>query len=257
MKLSIVLPVSRPESTGLIASNLNSALVQSHEYELITVFDNKFIDPNRFFDQLDLNPFTRHEFAYTNRGKPPSHSIPRRDRIANVHNVAKEMLGDTDVVFSFEDDTVLPPNALTRLLRSLGEGVGLVSGIEVGRHINQYLGAWHIKGDPADPHYYESLLDYKSRPVVKEVDATGFYCFVTPTELYKSVEHQWKMPLGPDVFYGLELRRRGLKNLINTNLACGHKHREETLYPHDQLKQWQISKRAENWKMRCVDQKLA
>lgn len=144
----------------------------------------------------------------------------RRKRISYLHNVARTHV-NTEYVFGVEDDTIVPFYALEMLGENLVDGVGMVEGVEMGRWGVPYIGAW-LADDIHEPTEITSLP--MSEGLV-EIDAGGFYCFLTRSEHYKN--HEFKPfdgnGLGPDVDFSLALRRQGLKNYALFDVECIHK----------------------------------
>lgn len=154
----------------------------------------------------------------------------RRARIIDVKRRSVELIGDSQYVFCLEDDTIAPPDAFSRLLEGFQDkSVGLVSGIQVGRWKYRIIGGWLV----------EPLLDPTTVQTVpfagtglQAVDGTGWYCYLTRTELYKAMDyHADAECLGPDVCYGLDLRRAGHVVLLNWDVKCAHLLQDQTLYP--------------------------
>lgn len=144
----------------------------------------------------------------------------RRKRISALHNYAKLHV-NTDYVFGIEDDTIVPSNALEKLGEEYVEGVGMIEGVEMGRWGVPYIGAW-TADNVNEPTEITSLLRSEG---LEEIDAGGFYCFLTKSEYYKA--HDFKPfdnnGLGPDVDFSLALRRKGLKNYASFDVECIHK----------------------------------
>lgn len=182
--------------------------------------DNKKIDQRELRKNLAPFGFRNVELIGTGARVPSQTNLDaRRDRIAAAHNQARELVGGSDFVFSFEDDTLVPKNAHNKLLKSYrrSEGkVGIVQGVEPSRWGPKFVGAWKVD-DLENPTEYTSLMDGE------QGDAGGFYCFIVPTEIYRKYEHSWKAPLGPDVAYGLQLRRDGYQNIVNWHVRCQHR----------------------------------
>lgn len=171
----------------------------------------------------------------------------RRSRIAWVLNRAKVMIGETDYVLGLEDDTDFPPRTLKEFLAIAKDTAdfGIVSGIQVGRWGCTMVGIW--RADQLTKP--ERLWTVAPGRGIQRVDATGFYCFLTPTELFKSVNHAWGDPAGPDVHYGLELRKRGYRVLADWDVPCGHRTEKGTLRPSDvDIKQIRFQKDGGTWR---------
>lgn len=234
MKVSILVPVSRPEFVNLVKKNLTELDLAGHEAELIIIVDNnKLTEP---WEMLE-GKYPKMKVHHVNNGfKPPSGNIPRiRDRIANVRNESRELVGKTDFVFSFEDDCEVPSHALRVLYEHWQElsrkgPVGLVSGIQVGRHGVKILGAWFVD-NLQFPNEATSLGKNEVVTQIAEVHGTGMYCYLTPTKLYKAATYGWHEPVGPDVWYGLFLRLMGYKNYVDQRLVIGHRIKDMVLRP--------------------------
>lgn len=144
----------------------------------------------------------------------------RRKRIATLHNYAREHI-NTEYVFGVEDDTIVPSNALELLGEQMIDGVGMVEGVEMGRWGVPYIGAWLV--DNIDEP--TKIVSMPQSSGVVDIDAGGFYCFITRAEYYKA--HDFKPfdnnGLGPDVDFSLGLRRQGLKVLAHFDVECIHK----------------------------------
>lgn len=145
----------------------------------------------------------------------------RRFRIATIKNESKELIGECDYVFSLEDDTLPPTTALKRLQRdyTLYPHAGLISGVALGRWHIPHVGAWQVD-DVYEPTKITSVMPGRA---AYEVDAAGFYCYLTKREYY--VNHLYEPfqdTLGPDVTFGLWLRQHGLKNYVDWDVKCSH-----------------------------------
>lgn len=144
----------------------------------------------------------------------------RRKRISELHNEARSHL-KTRYVFGIEDDTIVPRNALKTLGEQYIDNVGFIQGVELGRWGVPYIGAWEFD-DCNNPKIVKSL---ELAQDTQKIDAGGFYCFLTKTEYYK--DHEFKPfennAFGPDVDFGISLRRKGLINLADFTVKCVHK----------------------------------
>jgi len=143
----------------------------------------------------------------------------RRKRIADNHQILADLVRefDPDVVWQVEGDSVLPHNALERLLgHYISDPDCIYSGVQVGRHGLYCLGAWHINEDRslmASANYTDSGL--------KQVDAMGMYCFLTSKDIWLSgncywVDEHW----GPDVNYFLSI---DAPKVADMDLHIGHR----------------------------------
>jgi hypothetical protein len=155
----------------------------------------------------------------------------RRQRIADVKTQSKELIAqcDGEIVIGFEDDTVFTDMDLMRLIRPLNDPkVGFVEGVQCGRWGVKMIGAWAVD-DYKSPKRIETLLPSKG---YQEIDGGGWYGYATRKELYLEHDYNWpNVPWGPDVEYGLWLRNKGLKCLIDWETVFGHSDHGRILYP--------------------------
>lgn len=174
----------------------------------------------------------------------------RRKRISYLHNVARTHV-NTEYVFGVEDDTIIPANALVKLGEQMIDGVGMVEGVEMGRWGVPYIGAW-IVDNIDEPTEIVSM--HKADGVV-DIDAGGFYCFITRAEYYKN--HEFKPfdnnGLGPDVDFSLELRRKGLKVLADFDVECIHKAIDRDIkFGVTEPRQIKMYKRGNQWRQNIL-----
>lgn len=152
----------------------------------------------------------------------PVHGInERRKRIADNHAKLQAIVRayKPDLVWQVEQDSVLPKDALERLIMQYNKldspDFGYISGCEVGRHGLYCLGAWvNFTTDS-----FESL-DF-TRKGIQEVEATGFYCLLMERKKWLSGTASWNgEPYGPDVVWGLSLP---YKKYVDMDLQIGHR----------------------------------
>lgn len=240
MYISIVIPLSRPELLPLVAEQLDQITDCAYKFELVATLDNVKVNKEAVFKALEGRGIT-HRFKNITLIPLPEHLrkkparrldvISRRNRITLAHNLMREQLGASSFVFGFEDDTVLPDGVLKKLTDSWVsrvEDCGIVQGVQAGRWSSQYIGAWR-SDNVLEPTEFESM-PYKKKGL-EEIDGGGLFCFLTPTAVYREMEFYWVEPMGPDVWFGVELRRRGLVNYIDWSIPCGHVIGDEVLWP--------------------------
>jgi len=157
-------------------------------------------------------------------GRPRYDLRARRLRISSLHNEMKRHIpADCDYVFSLEDDGVIKPDALKRLLNVYltHPFAGLVTGVQIGRHGIHHLGLW-AADDVYEPTTITSLVPGEG---VQEIDAAGMYCVLTKRGNY--INHEFKPfgnnDLGPDVEWGLALRQVGFKNYAEFGVWVEHR----------------------------------
>lgn len=224
--VSCVVTLSKPECVPLVKRNLLT--LGGEVSELLLIVDGLVhLDTD---DLVEKYPNVR--IHRVNGAKPQTDNIPRlRDRISHVRNESKRLVSG-ELVFSFEDDTEVPPDALTKLLADFSKltNPGVVSGVQVGRHSRKIIGAWYAD-DFLFPTEMKTLGPKEVVTPIAEVDGTGFFCFLTRKELYKRFHFGWKEPVGPDVWYGMRLRQMGYHNYVDQSVVCPHSVGDLTLVP--------------------------
>lgn len=170
-----------------------------------------------------------------NRAPTETSAYVRRQRIVEMKNKSKELIKDGCYVIGIEDDTFpQDPDTIKKLINHIEnqENIGFVSGVERGRWGFAMIGAWEMD-DINDPRKV-STLPYK-KAGMQLVDGAGWYCYITTSQLYKSVEYRFEADcLGPDVCYVMDLRRRGYECYVDWSLVCGHRTRTRNLIPSEE-----------------------
>lgn len=185
---------------------------------------------------------------FRSKGIPSvSNMKSRRQRIADIHNELGKEIGNTKYILGIEDDTIVPSNTLKQLMKTYDANTfaGFVSGVEIGRWGFNHIGAWQAD-DIYDPTTITSIVNAEG---VVEVDAAGMYCFLTKKEQYVSHHFQpFGNALGPDVDFGLSLRRQGLKNYVDFSVKCEHWNiKEPVTFSNSIIDQVQIQKIGDTW----------
>lgn len=163
-------------------------------------------------------------FMRSNNRKVGLNISDRRRNISNNHNQFKGLIGDCDWVFSVEDDSIIPNDALEKLLATARsrQNVGMVTGVELGRWGAPYVGAWSVD-DPMNVKKIQSLPNKTKENVgVEEIDACGLYCALIRADKYKENNFHAYNGLGPDVNLGIFLRKNGFKNYIDWSIHVTH-----------------------------------
>lgn len=252
MITTIILTVSRRDFLPEVISSLELLQCDQSYTNLLCVVDGdaklytevrNFIQTTKFNERLTVQ--------FTGKGTIKRYDEhARRRRIAQIHNFAKQQIGIADYVFLVEDDTIIPPNALTALRTALNGVVGAImaEGVEIGRWGIPYIGAWSFN-DIYEPTQVTSL-EYK-RTGIEEIDAGGFYCALIRADIYKDHEFETFESLGPDVSMGLKLRQKGYVNLINWDVPCkhlhlGYKNEKEILIPSKNTKVVTLERKNQN-----------
>jgi len=226
--ITIFMPVSRNDFLDKVFHNLEMLECKSEYVNLLVLVDG---DEKLYVDvrnRVELSKFgQRLCIPYKNKDKLKKFDLTnRRLRISDIHNEAKKYIVDCDYIFGIEDDTLFPNDTLKKLLAHYLRNpyMGFVEAIELGRWGIPYIGAWKVD-NIYDVQKIESLPDQKG---LVKIDAGGFYCFLTTRDNYmmnyfKPFEIN---SLGPDVQFGIELRRQGLENYADFDIKCIHKKKE-------------------------------
>lgn len=231
--VTIVLFVSRDLILERLFARLELMTCDRTKTNLLAMVDgdpNLFLKVRNFVNESKFNE--RLSIQYVN---PKSNLVPkynynpmRKNRIADIHNESKKYMWESEFVFGLEDDTIPPQNALTKLLRGYATKpyAGVIEGLELGRWNIPYIGAWRVD-DIYEPKDFRSIAmpAPEDRKELIEIDAGGFYCYLTRHEEY--TRHQYKAfeggkQFGPDIDYGIALRRKGLFNYIDASVVCDH-----------------------------------
>lgn len=221
MKITTILPVSRIQYLDRVLESLENQTLKPNN--LLVIYDgadSSFLEVRNKVAELNYDmklcvPSVNNRIAMT--------ISERRIHIVNIHNQIREILGDCDWVFSIEDDGILPPDALERLVNTIEtkEDVGMVTGVELGRWGVPYVGAWRVD-DPFNTKKITSMENKVNQELVEEIDGCGLYCALIRAESYKQHTFFTNNGIGPDVNLGLFLRQQGFNNYINWMIPVTH-----------------------------------
>lgn len=258
----IFIPISRDEHLDRLFTSLELLDCDASTTSLLTYVDGNKALHDRVSQLTEASKFTTRQCIRRKFEKPTNGLHARRRRITAIKNESKRFIGECDYVFGIEDDTIVPTHALTKLLSDYGAYpyAGFIEGVELGRWGVPYVGAWQAD-DVYEPTKIESAMPpgwfkpydgkvYEGKRTdevlsettaaftagveqgrrssnVQEIDAGGFYCYLTKRELYMAHEYApfGHNDLGPDVNYGLYLRQNGYKNYIDWSIKCEHRMR--------------------------------
>ncbi len=221
MKITTILPVSRTKYLDKVLESLKNQTYKPNN--LIVIFDGydkDFIEVRNKvvaleYDNVLCVPSENQNTAFT--------IADRRNHIVNIHNQAKEYIGECDWIFSIEDDGILPLDALEKLVKNTTkyDNVGMFTGVELGRWGMPYVGAWHVD-NLEEPTVSTSLVSRVNEDAVEELDGCGLYCALIRADMYKEHIFYTRNGLGPDVNLGLFLRQKDFKNYIDWSIHVTH-----------------------------------
>lgn len=242
----MVVPLSRKWTVELQAKQIAAMhRFTDIDIELLVWVDNEEINSDYVVDK-----FEKHElpFAYTvrNTGNRAPHEVRlfyRRDRIRDSLTQLQQHIRERgrkyDMLFMVEDDTIIQQDALYRLLMGYKElteqnvKVGLIEGVQVGRHGIRMIGAWRM--DDLENPTRMSTIPFNKSGFFEKIDGGGLYCFITPMELFLAHTFHWSEEcFSVDVTYGIELRKKGYTNIIDWTCVTGHTDQNgNVLYPNE------------------------
>ncbi len=220
--VTIVILVSRTDYLKRIFAQLDFLDCNNEETNLLC-----YVDGDQTIYQHARNLTVNSKFGqrlciYRSKGLAGTSSFwRRRRRIAQVHNEIKAHIVNCDYIFLLEDDTLFPTNTLKSLLKSYSERpfAGFISGLQIGRWGFPSIGAWKFD-DIYDPKRINSI---EKGAGIEEVDAAGLYCCLVRKENYLKNDFQpFGEILGPDVSFGINLRKQGLQNYVDHAIKCSH-----------------------------------
>lgn len=82
---------------------------------------------------------------------------------------------------------------------------------------------------------------------IEMIDAGGFYCYLTKFESFMKHEFEpYLQVLGPDVNYGLALRKTGSTNYVDWSIKCEHYDQKGQLVKKNPV-QSTLTKGEKNW----------
>jgi hypothetical protein len=247
--VTIIMPVSRIDYLDQIFARLEILECDKEQTNLLTYVDGDWTLFEKTRNLTVNSKFKERLCVYRKKGLPNVGSvIRRRKRIADIHNEVKEYLKKSEYYFLLEDDTIFPLDTLKVLLNnySLYPFAGFISGIELGRWGFTHIGAWKVN----DIYNPTEITSVPMDEGLQEVDAAGLYCCLTKNYFNYTFE-PFDSVFGPDVSFGLWLRRQGLKNYIHYGLKCTHLTKKEPIsFKNTPVIQVQFTKEDDSWKLK-------
>lgn len=219
MQITAILPVSRKEYLDRVLDSLKNQTVKPQS--LIVIFDGSDDDYLEVRNTIVGQPYNQVLCMRSTNVRPAFAISERREHIANIHNQARQCIVSADWVFSIEDDGVLPPNSLQRLVSAVDDRTGMVTGVELGRWGVPYVGAWRVD-DIYEPKHVTSMESKVGQDLLEEIDGCGLYCALIRSDLYKTHDFDSRNGLGPDVNLGLYSKQCGWKNYIDWGIPVTH-----------------------------------
>lgn len=266
LKILIVVPLTRRWAIEMQMKQLSALNTTSLDCELLIYIDNKEISVANVIDTADRYELPKsYSLRVRSSNKQPATEVriyARRDRIRDmlgeVQNEIRKIEKQFDMLFMIEDDTMIEPNALQRLVadhRELvlaGVKVGFIEGAQVGRHGVRMIGAWRC--DDLENPTEMSTIPFNSKALFEKIDGGGLYCFLTSMNLFLDHVFYWHDEcFSVDVTYGLELRKKGHTNIIDWSVVAGHADQNgRVLVPNENCTVAQYKKINDVWQLQSV-----
>lgn len=242
----IVVPLTRKWAVEMIAKQFAAM----NRFTDINIEMLVFIDNADISESFVTDKFEKYEvpFAYRfdNSKRQAPHEIRiyyRRDRIVEMLGMVQEsirgMKRQFDMLFMVEDDTKIQADALQRLLSDYKEltdqnvKVGIIEGVQVGRHGIRMIGAWRT--DDVHNPTKMATIPFNTSSFFEKIDGGGLYCYIVPMQLFLDHRFYWHDEcFAPDVTFGIELRKKGYTNIIDWTVVTGHADQSgNVLYPNE------------------------
>jgi hypothetical protein len=220
---TIILPISREQHLLKVFASLELLECDRERTSLLAFVDGEaelfltarnLVEQSKFAQRVCVQgdiPGERREFSINTR----------RRRIAAIHNEIRKLIKPCGHVFLIEDDTILAPGTLGKLMSDhlSYPHAGFITGVQYGRWGINHLGLW-TADDPYEPGEIRSLMPGSG---VQEVDAAGLYACLMRYELYRKQEFApFGDVLGPDAGMGINLRQLGYKNYADFDVWVDH-----------------------------------
>lgn len=233
-QFSLILPVTRHDYLDTVLHSIGNMRLPVEQMEVLCMVDS---DDKTLIGHVaneligGFHKFNGVRVWFSGKKVFENDTKIRRGRIIDVHNQAKKLVCDSQYVMGLEDDTEAPSDAFERLFDLIlqDRAIGYVEGAQRGRWGVHMIGAWRVD-DVKNPRKTWTLAYQPDG--IEEIDGGGWYCYLTPTSLYKSTKaEELDDFFGPDVSYGLRLRQKGYRCFIDWNVRCNHKTAKGDLWP--------------------------
>lgn len=226
--ITIYMPISRLEYLPSVFARLEIMHCDASRVNLLTIVDGDnalYIEARNLTQKSKFNQRLCVQYKPDDKKNKFRHFDPatRRKRISEINNVAHDNMPKCDYVMGLEDDTLISDITLEKFISDYHfyPNAGFIEGVQLGRWGISYVGAWNVD-DIYDPAKIVSQMPSKD---LRQIDTGGFYCYITRYENFMSHHHKPYdvNSLGPDFYYGIELRRQGMLNYIDWNIQTTHR----------------------------------
>lgn len=263
----IAIPISRKWAVEMQVKQM-VALHQFTDIKMHILFfiDNVEVPEHYVEDRCSYYELTI-PYTIVNTKRKAPHEIRlfyRRDRIVEMLEMMqmqiKQMPEQYEMLFMVEDDTKIDQDTLHKLLKDHKEltdqqvNVGIIEGVQVGRHGIRMIGAWRC--DDLENPTKMATIPYNRTGFFEKIDGGGLYCYIVPMKLFLEHTFYWHDEcFAPDVTFGIELRKKGYTNIIDWTVVTGHCDQNGgVLYPNESCTVAEYEKQ-ENGEWKLVNSK--
>lgn len=125
---------------------------------------------------------------------------------------------NAEYIFWVDSDTIPPKNALKDLLSCNKD---IVSGIYAFKYMDSDDAVvMRINGDHYENITVTELLQGER---IKEIDACGFGCILTKTDVFREQNFIYDTRRGEDTYFCEKAKVNGYKIYVDNRVGCGHK----------------------------------
>lgn len=219
--VTIVLLVSRNFLLDKLFLALNELECQTTETNLLCIVDGDLKLFLRTKKMVSISKFGEKLCIRADSTNPSRSQVQRRKRVAELHNMASQYIGEADYILTIEDDGIIPKDALVKLLKHMKNlDAGFVSGLELGRWTTAYPGGW-LFDNPEEPNELRSVT-LPDKPGLVKIHAAGWYCCLVKKQLYEGFPHSPDRHWGPDINFGRIISSQGHHNYMDTSIVVDH-----------------------------------
>jgi glycosyltransferase involved in cell wall biosynthesis len=178
-----------------------------------------------YYEEAETSRIAMMQFTHERKYKIATKNIWGANIAQNRTNGIKTATEkyDTKWVFFVDDDMVVPPDCIIRMIEADKD---IVSGFCVLRKKPFTPCAW--MHDPDNPKFYKSISEWPDDSLIK-VDAVGGACMLVKTEVFRHIKRPWfhfysdrDMDMGEDIFFCRKAKRKGYDIWLDTGLIIGH-----------------------------------
>lgn len=154
--------------------------------------------------------------------------------VDQVRNIMTQwmLINNFDYMLSVDQDIILPPHALIKLMQAQTDVVGITSGVYVQRKEGQKIPEIYVHdattGGQKNMHISQVQPD-----TCITVEGVGFGCVLVHRRVYEAVGNPWfvyhdnvdfSKVVSEDVHFCDLARKKGFQIQVVTSVKCGHKH---------------------------------